>query len=403
MLHQLSSDLSILLAWCKQTGDDMKIDFRLSRNDHRVIEDFLAQRPEHVGALVVEAPNLERQAAAIELARSVGVEVVVELHTERLAFEGFEVDHLDYVDHLPLNPAELVEESARTEFVKRVVAVQDPYATQITAPSFHADSRELLSLNLRLADATATAADQNRPIRAVLSTTRSLLVEQGPSIVGARYRAAGVGVIDLRISPLGGDDEGPAKIRSVLQLAETIRGSGLHVTLGHQGVIGPVALALDAVDSFSVGVGQREQYNFRGLIASQRRSASGDRGEEEDRRGPISGIRLPALDLTAPRGLGRALIADRGIRSRLGIVADTIEAPAGDPRPAYLQNRHHQVAALADLQNGRWRAVREVERIARAIELRQLVNSAHLPDGFRPLKIRTLSSMRGILEEVLAD
>lgn len=399
----MSSYLSIPLAYWSQVGSDMKIEFRLSRNDHRVVEDFLASRPDHVGTILVEAPHLERQAAAIEVARSVGVDVAVELHIERLAFEGFDPDHLDYVDRVPINPAELGTDSARIEFVKRVVAVQEPFATQTTAPSFHADTRELLDLNLRLASETAAVANQDQPIRTVLSTSRTLLTDQGASIVGARYRQAGVNVLDLRISPLGDAEEGPAKIRSIFRLSELVRDSGLHVVLGHQGTIGPVAVALGVVHAFSVGVGHREQYNFRQLVASQRRNASRPRDDDEDRRGLISGIRLPALDLTASRSLGRALIADTGIRSRLGIEAETIDAPTSDPRPAYLDSRHRQVAALAGLPSQRWRVMREIERISRAIELRQLVNAGHLPDAFNPLQTRTLASMKGVLEDVLAD
>jgi hypothetical protein len=42
----------------------MSIEFRLDRNDHHTIEDFLATRPAHVSAIIVEASNLDRQAIA---------------------------------------------------------------------------------------------------------------------------------------------------------------------------------------------------------------------------------------------------------------------------------------------------------------------------------------------------
>lgn len=63
----------------------MGVEFKLSRNDHKKVEDFLARWPAGVTAITIDAHLTRYQAAAAEAARATGVAVLIEPLTERLA------------------------------------------------------------------------------------------------------------------------------------------------------------------------------------------------------------------------------------------------------------------------------------------------------------------------------
>lgn len=379
----------------------MHIEFRLSHNDHRIVEDFLATaRTQVLSAIHVEAPYLERQREAADAARKTGIAVVVETLVDRLAYPGYTIEGIDYGQTGAIDRRELKTDSLANEFVKRVVAHQDGYATEYSAPSFFCLTPADLELNLDLARRTRALVGQGKILRSPLIIGRALLEELGPAAVGARYHDRGVDALDLRLTPFGGHDDGVAKLRSGFMCATLLRDAGLRVLLGLQGNVGPVALTLGAADAFSVGIGQREQLNYRQLISNQQRTGQ---SEQEGARYTVAGIRLPALDITVRRTVGTALLRDTQIRSRLGINAEAIHDPAKDPRPFYIQDRIVHLERLADQPSARWRQVTEADRLTRAIELRQIVNEHHLPEGAHPLKLRTLQSLKHLLAEALAD
>jgi hypothetical protein len=74
----------------------MGIEFRLGGSDHKVVDDFLARRPEGVTGIWVEPHHVRIQRGVIEAARSMGLMVLVEPLTERLVAPGFTPKGLSY-------------------------------------------------------------------------------------------------------------------------------------------------------------------------------------------------------------------------------------------------------------------------------------------------------------------
>jgi len=369
---------------------------RLDRNDHHIVENFLATRPAHVGGIIVEASNLDRQAFAIEAAKAAGIDVVVETLTERLAHPGLDRSGLEYFHGQPHGPANLATNSDKNEFVKRVVATQLDCATVVVAPHFYADDAATLDLNVELVSKTAEVLG-GRGLRAVLTAPRAVFAERDPRLVAKRYRIAGASHIDLRLSPLGGHDNGARKIQSALDIAAAFRDAPLVVTLGLQGQVGQPAVALGAADRYSVGIGYREQLNFKSMISSQRR----DPNLDAEFASPI-GILLPGPDITVRRSLGKTLLADTRLRGRLEVHTELLADPSADPRGPYLVSRQEQVSALMKRPKT-WRVQHELARLTRAIKLREIINDYHLPPDAKPLKTRTLKSLQIVCNRYLDD
>jgi hypothetical protein len=175
---------------------------------------------------------------------------------------------LDYAAEGPLDLEGLLAGHQRGELVRTVVDRQVGVATTIVPPHFFADNDETAELNVDLAGRTLAAYDQ--PLRAVLVASREYLFSgHTAKRIAASYAGVGVESVDLRLSPLGGEDESVRKVHSALEIVRIFRDGGLDVHLGYQGHIGQTALALGLLKGFSVGVGIREQVNHAGAIGRQ--------------------------------------------------------------------------------------------------------------------------------------
>lgn len=234
----------------------MGIEFRLGRQDHNKVEDFLSRRPPGVDGIWIEAGNLRRQATAIEQARASGVDVLVEPMTERLADEGFAPDTIPYAEDAPLDLGRLRRSVAhRDRLIAEVLALQGD-ATILTPPHFYVTDADSSALNVALAAGALRAAD--RDMRAILLAKRDYLARPGVAAdLAHRYADVGVTAIDLRLSPLGTDNEGARKIRSAYDIVVAFDREGIAVNLGYQGLLGQNALALGLVHGFSAGIGVR--------------------------------------------------------------------------------------------------------------------------------------------------
>jgi hypothetical protein len=139
-------------------------------------------------------------------------------------------------------------------------------------------------------------------LRAVLMASREYLVKGDTAKrLAACYAAAGIESVDLRLSPLGGEDESVRKVRSALEIVRVFRDGGLQVHLGYQGHLGQTALALGLVEGFSVGVGMREQINHASAIARQAHPRDDDELAGVN-RGALAGVHLSEAAATIPRG-----------------------------------------------------------------------------------------------------
>lgn len=375
----------------------MGVEFKLARQDHKKVEDFLARRPAGVTGITIDAHRTRTQAAAAEAARAAGLEVLVEPLTERLTAIGFDPGDLPYYSGQPIDLVRLRrDQSAREALTEQVLQAQEDIATTIVPPHFYVHDDRSAWLNAALARRAARMS-KDRPVRPIVIIQRKYAMVRGRALANA-YVDSGIERIELRVTPCGGEDEGTHKIRSVFSIADAFRVSGLDVVLGCSGNIGQTALALGHVTGFSVGVGMREKVDHKGTMSRQVRSVDDD--DDGPFYGPQAGVYLPGAALTVRRATAHALLSDRDIRTRIGCriggCAHDIAGPASDPRAHYLHARAHEVAQLL-ARPAAWRPTMEQDRLERAIELREIINAHHLPPETAPFKTRTL---RGLLAEI---
>ena len=384
----------------------MGIVLRIGYNDHHLVADFLANRPAGVSGIVVEAKHVYRHSSVIEAARDAGVDVVVETLTDRLAVEGYDPGMLDYADSYPFGPDQLGSLAARAEFVERVVEPQlDLNPGTVVAPHHFSDDAEALGLNLELARLTVHEYGSDFQVTAVCSVRRTLLAEPNAAREAAeRYSEAGVNRVELRLSPLGGPREGIQKVKSVFDNLRALREYNVPVTFGFQGIIGEVAYALGLADSYSTGIGDREQYDFKSAIASQQRNAEARRnGEKRRSRRAAPRVLLTGAGVQVSAEVAKALYGDPAIRARLacrlGSCADSIDGPTQDPKQHFLHSRAHSIQEIDRLPPG-WRMNHERDQLQKAIELCETINSHHLKAGMKKVEVRTLESLRASLDQL---
>lgn len=378
----------------------MGIEFKLGRQDHKKVEDFLGRRPAGVDAITIDVNHATYQASAADEAKAMGVDVLVDPLTERLADIGFEPDGLAYfTPGEPINIDLLsTDRAACRRLVRQVLDVQRPLATKLIPPHFYVHDRASARLTIRLARMSVEFAD-GMPVRPVLVVNRKFALAELDRLVANYSELAEVTELELRVTPFGGDDESASKIRSVFGIADAFREADLDVVLGYSGNIGQTALALDHVTGFSVGIGMRENVNHASTINRQTRPL--DKSNDDDKHfGAHAGIYLPGPAVTVNRTTGAAMLADTNIRTRIGCrigkCANDINGPVGDPREHYLHAKAHEVAQLVDTPL-RWRANAEHGRLDRALMLREVINAGHIPPGAYLLKTRTV---RGLLEDI---
>jgi hypothetical protein len=247
-------------------------------------------------------------------------------------------------------------------------------------------------LNLDLVAETLGSGDAE--VRAILLARRDRLAQPGVAAeLAKRYADTGVTALDLRLSPLGANNDGSRKVRTAFEIIDTFNAEGISVNLGLQGNLGQTALALGIVGGFSVGIGVRESIDHGSAIAAQQKP----RSKSDKFFGAQPGIWLHGAEVVVPRRVAQALFADPGIRSRLacsiGACGASVGGPLADARTHYIHSRTAEVVTMLSRPT-RWRVSHEEARLVRAIDMRAIVNG-HLPSKIdqtpvHPVKTRLL-------------
>ena len=308
----------------------MGVEFKLGRQDHKKVEDFLSRRPAGVAGISIDASLIRYQAAATEAARTANVDVVIEPLTERLVWPGFEPDGLPYYEGHPIDLVRLRgSRAARDDLVEQVLDVQHDIATRLVPPHFYVEDDASAELNLRLAR-HATRLAGSTPVRPILVIKRKYAIAVATQLAEA-YAQLGLDDIDLRVTPFGGDDESAQKIRSVFDVADAFRAAGVEVVLGCSGNIGQAAVALGHAYRYSVGVGMKEKVDHVTAMSRQARPADDD--DNAGRFGPQAGVYLPGPAATVRRPVAHAMLADRDIRTRMVVASDRADTTSADLPP----------------------------------------------------------------------
>jgi hypothetical protein len=384
----------------------MSLQFRLGYNDQKVIEDFVSRGPVATSAIVLDPKATNRQRHAADAAAAAGVDVFWDPATELLSYEGYELEKFPMWRGGRFDVAQLATSlSARSALVEQTIATHPEGVTHLTAPHFYVSSPHSAALNVDLAEATTSQADL--PVRAVL------VVKHGYARSAARdladmYVSAGVRQIELQLSPFGGEDESLRKIADGFAVAQAFTDAGLHVTLGHSGNLGQVAVALGHAAAYSVGVGMLEHVNHKTQV-NRRSKPPKERVDEESgarpRLGGGAGVYLPALAYTATPKLAEKLMQHSDLRVRIGCrvakCGTNVRGPLLDPREHYLHSRDTEMGRMMEQPAG-WRATSELERLHRALILRDRINKDYLAPGDPPIKTRSLDSLIVDIERVQA-
>jgi hypothetical protein len=366
------------------------IEFRVGRTDHHKVEEFLSAAIPGVHGIRIDASNLRIHAEAAEAARRAGLRVLVEPLTERMTQPGFNPSGLDYGIIGPtIDRRRLVTPSDQLRFVEAVIDPQLDVATDLTPPHFFVESDDVLALNIALTRHAVAVYGADRTVQPILAVASQYLRRHAGDIA-ARYAAAGIAMMQVRISPLGGENVGPQAIQRAWTALAAVDGAGIGVTLGMSGIIGHVTAALGLADGFSTGIGHRERYDHRSAMAAQRRP----RDDDDRRFAPAAKVYVAGADMLVPRDVARQLYADPAVRAelgcRLGDCALTLGGPLRDPRGHYLHARAHAVHATLQRPNA-WRLVGVREELVAARALRGRLRS-HFPAGFAPSG-RTINSL----------
>jgi hypothetical protein len=377
----------------------MSVEFQLDHQDHPKVEDFLARDSRGIGAITLHPKAAAHQQAAAEAAIAAGVEVLYDPRTERLEHDGFTINGLPGFNGTPYDVNVLAANlDARQALVEQIIAAHPAITTIVTPPHFYVADARGANLNLALAEATKLMTEKKvRPVFLVRARFSSDLLKQ----IAKEYVAAGFNEIDLRISPLGGENDGIAKIRSTFAIADIFRSAGLRVVLGRSGNVGQAAFALGHVDAYSVGLGQMEHTNHAADISRQKRPPKLDENGKKT-GGVWQGVYLPGIAATVSMKRARQLLGHSDVRSRLGCridaCANSLLGPINDHRSHYLHARANDMGKLLDTPVA-WRAKLETDRLQRAVELRELVNESYRSKGEPLLQTRTLHSLLDGIEQ----
>lgn len=381
----------------------MSVVFQLGHIDHVVVEDFLHRRPAGVSGIVLHAKAARHQRAAAEAAVAVGAGVFFNPATERLTEPGYVLQDAPYARAAPYDIDVLAADAdARARLVADVLSGHPATATAATPPHFMVNSERSASLNVVLA--ADTAHSTQLPVRAVLLLDRRYGIKAAAELA-RQYREAGVTVLELRLNPFGGESESLVKIKTGFAILDAFRDAGITTTLGCSGNVGQAAFALDHADSYSVGIGVLEHVDHSGLMTRQRTPPKLDENGKKKPAPPFRGVYLPGIAQTVSMPVAKALLAHTDIRLRLGCrledCGSSVDGPTAHHQRHYLHARAQEMVNLQQ-QPKPWRATSELERLRRALTLRELVNSKYRPEGTPLLKTRTLHSLLDLPVQDLA-
>jgi hypothetical protein len=380
----------------------MSLQFALGHNDQKVVEDFLCRQPAATTAIVLDAKAAPKQRHAADVASVEGIRVLWEPATQLLAAPGYGLDRFPLWAGAPYE-IDLLATSldARRILVERTIEAHPLGTTEVTAPHFYVASDRVAHLNVDLAEATALQAD--RPVRVILTASQRYLRSRATALA-EQYREAGICHLELRMSPFGGEDESLKKITDGFRISKEFTDAGLHVTLGYSGNLGQVAVALGHAAAYSVGVGMMEHVDHKTQV-NRKSKPPRPREDGESGGGPQAGVYLPALAYTAPPKVAKRLMEQSDLRVRIGCrvgrCGTSVLGPILDVREHYLHSRDREVAALMAQPVG-WRPTAELERLRKALILRDRINRTYLAPGQPPIKTRTLDGLIEDIERVQA-
>jgi hypothetical protein len=155
---------------------------------------------------------------------------------------------------------------ARHSLVEKAVDSHPCVVTHVTTRHFYVTDDRTAHVNIDLAERTQLAS--TKATRTVVTISTTVLGHLSMNLP-AEYAVAGIRSIEVRLSPVGRDDEGIRKTSKAFSFLDEFRERGIGLTRGLSGNIGQAALALGHADAYSVGVGLLDKVNHAQTIARE--------------------------------------------------------------------------------------------------------------------------------------
>ncbi|MBP6136723.1 hypothetical protein [Candidatus Neomicrothrix sp.] len=376
----------------------MTVEFRLGHRDHLVVEDALSAGLPGTSGIVLDLKAGARQTAAAAAAKRVGLDVLWDPATWRLATQGFVAEHCDYATGAALGVEALIlDKLAQRRLVHQVCQAHSPAVTRFIPPYVQITERQHAILNRDMACMTQSVARVAvRPVVILNSQAQISLVDD----IAADYAAAGLDYIELRVSPLGGEQVGPQKIHDVRAMLRTFRRRGVKVVLGMSGSIGHTLTALGETDGYSVGVGMLESFDAAARL--NRQSKEYDTPSEAS-SGAQPGVYLEPLGQTMPKKaalkfLGPDAPTRVSFRCTHACCRDTINGPLLDPKKHYLHTRSAEAHLADERRQYGTHVAGERDRLRKVHTKRRAIA---LGNPHKPAPTRTLISLIAMADETL--
>lgn len=372
----------------------MGVLFSLGRDDHKVVGDFIANGAGSIAGLQVTAPNRARQREVIDAARDANIEVLIDLQTEKSVVPNAPRTSVASLDAGPFDVEKLSKLSARSALVEAAADAQIKLgATNVVLPHFYVSDKRDLDLWIDLNMLTLSHMRDAGRIRPVIAGQIRFLT----SVEGRQQLVRGLiqfdaQSVELRLSPLGGGHDGSPKVSHVFGLIEELQSSSVQARLGWAGAIGHSVFATGLATDFVTGVGYRERFNFRDVLASKTKTLS---ATPKKQYGAQSGVYLPSAGVTVSRKIAEALYAESALKAKLSCSIDRCaeghDGPVRYPREHFIHSMAEFAGNVKSLPAS-WRSQNELNRLRRAVDLVEFINDCAIDDVAR-LPTRTLRSL----------
>ncbi len=372
--------------------DDLAFLARVTRRDHRAIEEALAGATLFADSLnprgvVIEASYAASDPPLLKRLREDRIMRIVESQSLRFTGARFlEVEALatlPYAPNRPIMVADFTRQRA-AEFARRALDFQQNVGADLyLAPGLPLYDHELqawLSANDEILAAACAgnggASLDRKPMLAMLAP--GAVAMSRPDEMVRRlldHPIDGVYVQPLRLNPVSDSLE---KLARFVQFTHAIRSAGLPIIVGRVGAFGLVLQAL-GVTAFDSGLGQAEGHDLASLNRPTTERERLRREAGENSGGPARRVYLEALKTTFDAKAADAILADGNIRHRFTCKRACcrfrgFEDLADRARPHYLWTREGEVDAMRRLSlpsmrmthiEGELRAARDVATVVR--------------------------------------
>ncbi|MDO4101030.1 hypothetical protein [Clavibacter michiganensis] len=391
---------------------------RASRNDHTVIEQFLAptsagplaMRRQPIGAVVADANVAGERRQLARLTRDAGVPFLIDpltplFQTEQLATDNWA--SLPFARPEPM-PLDRLDDYALHHIVETVINYQREHgATHLIPPYFFSAKRgdQWWQANLRILRATAEYLNQENVSLPVIPVLAASLTEYGPQAAWERVDAYLDATKELNTETVAlswswNDASKSNEAKLSLLLGVTEHAARRTSVIGWRAGLYGTAMATVGAGGYETGIGARESLHYVKLAADKRPKT---RDGESSPKGQAY-VYLHQFGRSVSRNVGKVLLENEQLAGSLVCSPDNGCCPEGSTsmiekwRPHTIRERARELQELETMPRSlAWR-LHSVERSAqRASSIAHTANEVLTKAGeTRKLPTDTFASLHRV-------